>query len=450
MPVRLISYNTTAQEEDTERPCFPTRNDRLAFINDNIIKERCQILMEYLNKVLKHPKFRNHPQVREFFEVSCVSFVRGLSISLKESYLSKRSHDDYRGHNIFFRIPFFCDKCKFHHGHKWFIIKDTFITYMRPDTYEIRFPMLVDRAFEVQTGFRHAGTHNGIKLTNLQRTLVVKCKNSRDRDEWEEQLQKLKDNSLSFCNTTASRFNSFAPVREKQLGYWFVNAKAYMESIAKAILVAKEEIFITDWWLSPEIMLVRPTDDETFRLDNLLGKKADEGVRVYVLIFKELSYAMGLNSLHTKRALISKNKNNIKVIRHPDHYPSTGVFLWSHHEKMVIIDQKIAFIGGIDLCFGRWDDDFMRLVDLGPDNETTLKMPEEIEAEKQASGKETVEAARMVTTEMAEKAGEKQSTGTDEMRSIGGKNTSEPVARGGVTAGGGMKAAKKWIESKLS
>ncbi len=47
-----------------------------------------------------------------------------------------------------------------------------------------------------------------------------------------------------------------------------------MESVAKALLKAKEEVFITDWWLSPEIMMKRPTDDETFRLDNLLGKIA--------------------------------------------------------------------------------------------------------------------------------------------------------------------------------
>ncbi|CAF1516160.1 unnamed protein product, partial [Didymodactylos carnosus] len=245
--------------------------------------------------------------------------------------------------------------------------------------------------------------------------------------------------------------SSFAPFREKQLAHWFINGKSYMESIAKAILCAKEEIFITDWWLSPELMLIRPTDDETFRLDNLLGKKADEGVRVYVLIFKEFSYTMGLNSLHTKRALISKNKKNIKVIRHPNHYPAGGVFLWSHHEKMVIIDQKIAFIGGIDLCFGRWDDEFMRLVDLGPDNETELKMPDQLEAEKQASGKETVEASRMITTKMAEKAGEKQETGTDEMRSDTAKNINEPIAHGVAISGGGVKmTAKKWIESKLS
>lgn len=27
----------------------------------------------------------------------------------------------------------------------------------------------------------------------------------------------------------------------------------------------------------------------------------------------------------------------------------------SHHQKCVIIDQDLAFVGGLDLCFGRWD-----------------------------------------------------------------------------------------------
>ena len=47
-----------------------------------------------------------------------------------------------------------------------------------------------------------------------------------------------------------------------------------MEAIAKALLTAKEEVFITDWWLSPEIMLIRPSDDDTFRLDNILARIA--------------------------------------------------------------------------------------------------------------------------------------------------------------------------------
>ena len=28
---------------------------------------------------------------------------------------------------------------------------------------------------------------------------------------------------------------------------------------------------------------------------------------------------------------------------------------WSHHEKTIIVDRSIAFVGGIDLCLGRWD-----------------------------------------------------------------------------------------------
>lgn len=55
---------------------------------------------------------------------------------------------------------------------------------------------------------------------------------------------------------------------------------------------------------------------------------------------------------------------NLKVLRHPDHVKA-GVLLWAHHEKLVIVDQTYAFVGGIDLCYGRWDDQKHRLTDLG-------------------------------------------------------------------------------------
>ena len=63
---------------------------------------------------------------------------------------------------------------------------------------------------------------------------------------------------------------------------------------------------------------------------------------------------LSINSLYTKRQLDSRHPN-IKVLRHPDHV-SSGVLLWAHHEKLVLIDQTVAFVGGIDLCYGRWDD----------------------------------------------------------------------------------------------
>lgn len=48
-----------------------------------------------------------------------------------------------------------------------------------------------------------------------------------------------------------------------------------MSAVADAIESAREEIFIADWWLSPEIYLRRPVvNDDTWRLDKVLQRKA--------------------------------------------------------------------------------------------------------------------------------------------------------------------------------
>ena len=41
--------------------------------------------------------------------------------------------------------------------------------------------------------------------------------------------------------------------------------------------------------------------------------------------------------------------------------------LWAHHEKLVVVDQMYAFVGGIDLCYGRWDKNAHPLTDI-PDS----------------------------------------------------------------------------------
>jgi len=41
-------------------------------------------------------------------------------------------------------------------------------------------------------------------------------------------------------------------------------------------------------------------------------------------------------------------------------------FYWAHHEKFIVIDYNLAFIGGLDLCFGRWDSRQHTLADVHP------------------------------------------------------------------------------------
>ena len=56
-------------------------------------------------------------------------------------------------------------------------------------------------------------------------------------------------------------------------------------------------------------------------------------------------------SEHTKRVLTSLSAN-IEVIRHPGALKHT----WSHHENVVIIDRNVAYVSGVDLSYGSYDD----------------------------------------------------------------------------------------------
>ena len=98
---------------------------------------------------------------------------------------------------------------------------------------------------------------------------------------------------------------------------------------------------------------------ECYRIDKILEELAKAGKKVYILLYKEVERALKINSIHTKKVLQDLSPY-IKVIRHPRKLIS----FWSHHEKIVVIDQRTAFLGGLDLCYGRWDTPEHPLVDL--------------------------------------------------------------------------------------
>uniref|UniRef100_A0A673JCY5 phospholipase D n=1 Tax=Sinocyclocheilus rhinocerous TaxID=307959 RepID=A0A673JCY5_9TELE len=195
------------------------------------------------------------------------------------------------------------------------------------------------------------------------RKLVLKFTSYRHARWWGQAIESfVRKHGKAFLRT--HRFGSFFREEENIPSKWYVNGKTYMEDVANALEEAKEEIFITDWWLSPEIFLKRPVvEGNRWRLDWILKRKARQGVRIFVMLYKEVELALGINSEYSKRTLMRLHPD-IKVMRHPDHV-SSSVYLWAHHEKIVVIDQSVAFVGGIDLAYGRWDDREHRLTDVG-------------------------------------------------------------------------------------
>ncbi|CAF0944765.1 unnamed protein product, partial [Brachionus calyciflorus] len=325
------------------------------------------ILEKFLQECVDNKTFRNHNETLKFFEVSHLSFIDDLGDKNKEGMIKKHSFDV--GCCSAFNFNIFWDS-------RWLVIKDTWIGYLNSKTGAINQVILVDQGFKVLNGIENTGTRKGLIIENLSKSLLLKCVSERQANDWRQAILNMAlTTGEKFFNS--QRFGSFAPIREKSLAKWFVDGADYMESVADSIEAATEEIFITGFFLSPEIYLKRPIIvGDRWRLDKLLKRKAEEGVKIYILIYKEIEMTLPINSAYSKRILALSHKN-IKVLRHPDHLNEPNKFLsimWAHHEKLVIIDQSVAYFGGIDLCFGRWDNHLHKLTDMGsvlPPNQTT-------------------------------------------------------------------------------
>uniref|UniRef100_A0A672PLT0 Phospholipase n=1 Tax=Sinocyclocheilus grahami TaxID=75366 RepID=A0A672PLT0_SINGR len=324
----------------------------LISINRHILLFQKQ-LEDYLNKLLRMAMYR------KYYATVNSPFCTYKPVSFREGIVYKRSG----GH----RIPGM--NCCGHNevcyrwSKRWLVVKDSFLLYMKPDTGAISFVLLVDNEFSIKMDSKYTETKHGVSIENLSRKLVLKFTSYRHARWWGQAIESfVRKHGKAFLRT--HRFGSFAREEENIPSKWYVNGKTYMEDVANALEEAKEEIFITDWWLSPEIFLKRPVvEGNRWRLDWILKRKAQQGVRIFVMLYKEVELALGINSEYSKRTLMRLHPN-IKVMRHPDHV-SSSVYLWAHHEKIVVIDQSVAFVGGIDLAYGRWDDREHRLTDVG-------------------------------------------------------------------------------------
>lgn len=175
--------------------------------------------------------------------------------------------------------------------------------------------------------------------------------------------------------TREQRFGSFAPIRHpaqakqgdrhllrRSLAKFLIGGRATFRRVAQSIMIAEHEIFILGFWVTPHLPLVREGEalpgGADPHLASLLRSAADRGVRVFVLLFHETPLLVPNDSEYAEAEL---RHPNIFVVRHRSRWDINR--LWTHHEKVVVVDQQLAILGGIDLCLGRYDDSRHRLRD---------------------------------------------------------------------------------------
>ena len=324
----------------------------------------------YLQNMIRYLIFRPESnRICKFLELSAL----GVRLAAEGSYHGKEGYLIIQsGKGIDFRKAWKPSLIKGRHGPKWFLVRHSYVVCVdSPEEMNIYDVFLVDSKFHIQAkrkrfpirdqkpkdlaksakeSAKHP-QHHSLKLFNTERKLRLLAKNERQLQQFEESIRFM---SQSTPWGNKNRFESFAPIRPNVFAQWLVDGRDYMWNVSRAISMAKDVIYIHDWWLSPELYMRRPAAiSQKWRLDRLLQRKAREGVKVFVIMYRNINSAIPIDSEYTKFSLLDLHPN-VFVQRSPNQIRQ-GTFFWAHHEKICIVDHMIAFVGGIDLCFGRWD-----------------------------------------------------------------------------------------------
>ncbi|XP_052192691.1 phospholipase D beta 2-like [Diospyros lotus] len=162
-------------------------------------------------------------------------------------------------------------------------------------------------------------------------------------------------------------------------GMQYVHGKCWHD-IFDAIRQARRLIYITGWSVWHQVRLVRDSGHASskFTLGDLLKSKSQEGVRVLLLVWDDptsrsiLGYKTdGIMQTHDEETRRFFKHSSVQVLlcprvagkRHSWIKQREVGTIYTHHQKSVIVDADagdnrrkiIAFIGGLDLCDGRYD-----------------------------------------------------------------------------------------------
>ncbi|XP_019159565.1 PREDICTED: phospholipase D gamma 1-like isoform X3 [Ipomoea nil] len=168
------------------------------------------------------------------------------------------------------------------------------------------------------------------------------------------------------------------PNLKLECGMQYVHGKCWHD-IFNALRNARRLIYITGWSVWHKVKLVRDDSSaEGCTLGELLKSKSQEGVRVLLLIWddptsrKILGYKTdGVMATHDEETRRFFKHSSVHVLlcprvagkRHSWMKQREVGVIYTHHQKTVIVDTEAAnnrrsitaFVGGLDLCDGRYD-----------------------------------------------------------------------------------------------
>lgn len=140
---------------------------------------------------------------------------------------------------------------------------------------------------------------------------------------------------------------------------FYVTGAEYFTAVAQAIEGAKKTIFITGWQVNFDVDLT--TGKTLFEcLENAIDHHP--ALKIYVMPWLSPKVGVDTGDFETMLAVFQLNAGlpgparafALPAIGQSDMIGALGIG-FSHHQKLVVIDNERAFVGGIDLAYGRRD-----------------------------------------------------------------------------------------------
>lgn len=136
-----------------------------------------------------------------------------------------------------------------------------------------------------------------------------------------------------------------------------VDARDYYRAFYRCLLEAKQYVLIAGWQFDSQVELLRGSDaeGEALPIELLAFLEAlcqrSPALRIQILAW-DYSAVLALEREWMQRVVFDWMTPKGITFRFDGSHPPGA----SHHEKLVIVDRRVAFVGGVDLARSRWDD----------------------------------------------------------------------------------------------
>ncbi len=139
------------------------------------------------------------------------------------------------------------------------------------------------------------------------------------------------------------------PARSGNAVEVLIDGASFLPMVADELARAESHVHLTGCFFSPELELTRGDDPAIVR--NLLAELA-ERIDVRVLIWSGAPVPIFSPSRREVRQMVERFnvRNRIRC-----EFDSCVRFMHCHHEKTIVIDDRVAFVGGIDLTLDGGD-----------------------------------------------------------------------------------------------